>query len=95
MEKENENCKTRKNMYRRTEKGYRLKSGPTQENAMEKKMNEAWGGRGGANCFACREKRVPLACDQQVLVSLRWRNERREGWMEGRKTMKSEEEGGL
>lgn len=44
MEKENENCKTRKNMYRRTEKGYRLKSSPTQENAMEKKTNEAWGG---------------------------------------------------
>lgn len=42
-------------------------------------------GEKGANCLACRgKKRVPLACDQQVLASLGWRAEKeREGWVEG------------
>lgn len=34
---------------------------------MEEKMREARGDEEkGANCFACREKRVSLACDQHV-----------------------------
>lgn len=47
-------------------------------------MSEGRGGvEKGANCFACKEKRVSLAGSQPVKASLRRRNERKEGWMEG------------